>query len=160
MEKYLICRSVTVCRVSTIPLPSRWFLSPKLWTADPTWKEDAFRISGDKPLAHGSDVVYSVETKVLEDNNPFFQKIDAFRKSGMEFAVRSSLPRARIVTLTSRVELSSSMHEIEIGKDKISSDPINCPFYSVRSDVPLICLFFHQLVLPNVRQPAFLSWPV
>jgi hypothetical protein len=111
-EKYLIYRSVTVCRVSTIPLPSRWFLSANLWTADLTRKEDAFRISGDKPLAHGSDVVYFVETKVPEDNDPIFQKIDAFRKSGMEFAVRSSFARARIVTLTSRVELSSSMHEL------------------------------------------------
>ena len=69
-------------------------------------------------------MVHSVETKVPEDNDPFFRNIDAFRKSGMKFVVRSSLPRARIVTLTSRVELSSSMHEIEIGEDKINSDPI------------------------------------
>ena len=153
MEKYLICRSVTVCRVSTIPLPSRWFLSPKLWTADPTWKEDAFRISGIKPLVHGSDVIYFVETKVPEDNDPFVQKIAAFWKSGMKFAVRSSFAHARIITLTSRVERSSSTHEIETRKDKINSDPIKLSllFNEIRCAFGL-SLPFYQLGLPNIRR--------
>ena len=107
---------------------------------------------GRQTTGSGSNTVYFAETKAPDDNVPFSQKIDAFRKSGMKFAVRSSLARARIVTLTSRAELSSSMHEIEIGEAEMNSDLIKLSvlFDEIRCASGL-SLPFHQLGLPNIR---------
>jgi len=46
------------------------------------------------------------------------------RRAATESTVRSSSDHAGIHALTPGAELASSMHEIEIEKDKIKSDPV------------------------------------
>ena len=86
----------------------------------------------------------------------------------MESTVRSSCDPARITMLTtSRAELASSMHEIEIEKDKIKSDPaelsvlfkemIQMCLWFVFSLLPFRCSQLSTDAIPGGMQQIFLS---
>ena len=68
----------------------------------------------------------------------------------MQFTVRPSFDHAGSAALTPHVELASSMHEIEIEKDKIISDPAKLSV--LFREMVQMCLWYVSTP-PQIRRP-------
>ena len=73
------------------------------------------------------------------------------------FIVRSSFARAQTATLTPCAGLTYSMHEIEIEKDKIKSDPGVTSLVCLHPSTSWVLLTFGQQSLEERNRPSSLD---
>lgn len=119
---------------------------------------------------HPSDTVYfeaiSSNPKLWNTTTRLLPKRrKLFGKAATEFTVRSSLDCVQIVMLIPRAEIASSMHEIEIEKDKIKSDPAKLSvLFKEMIQMCLWCVFppigfsYHPTnIIPGGTRRTFLS---